>query len=116
MMFLDIYHTSAISEGQFDLSSGRAVAEDCGSQCDQCGTYCAGSYCSPHVSMDLFEMVSYPTDQFVSEITKILKTTAIGIIQNELKAVIFSDEVLNMGLQHFVDAAHQTMTEKVDGV
>jgi len=117
MVFLDIYHTSAMAQGPLDLDSGTAPMS-CGAECaSKCwGVYCSGTYCNPKNTLDLFEMLGYPTDQFVSEITKILKTTDIGIIQNELKAVIFSDEVLNMGLQHFVEAAHQTMIDEVDGV
>lgn len=79
----------------------------CNDYCpSHCGVVCSGEYCgghcSPKVQVDLHEIVSYPADKFVSEITEILETTDLGTIERELKAVIFSDEVLNLGLEQFV--------------
>jgi len=64
--------------------------------------------------LDFHDFISYPADKFVREITKILGSKDIGVIRNELKAVIFSDEVLNMGLQHFVLAAHDVMIDDIE--
>ena len=111
-ILLDIYSISAIQEGPLDLGSEGTLA-DCGEQCSKCNVQCSGMYCNPKSAIDLYEVVSYPADKFVSELTDILKTTDIVKIQQELKAVIFSDEVLNMGLQHFVIAAHGAMIEDI---
>ena len=109
MIFLDIYNTSAISQIPLAVGSG-ATAADCGEQCSQCNVQCAAGYSA----INLHEVVSYPADKFASELMDILKTKDIDKIQQELKAVIFSDEVLNMGLQHFVNAAHGSMVEGIE--
>ena len=114
-ILLDIYSISAISQSPFDVGSECAFVLECPSDCEKCaGVYCSGTYCNPQSAIDLFEMVSYPADKFVSEFTDILKTTDIDKIQQELKAVIFSDEVLNMGLEHFVMAAHDAMIDDIE--
>ena len=64
--------------------------------------------------MNMYEIISYPADKFASEIMGILKTTDIGVIHTELRALIFSDEVLNLGLQHIVMASHTMRMDKID--
>ena len=74
------------------------------------------SVCPNQSDVSFYDFVSYPSDKFVSEITSILKTTDFKVIRDELKAVIFSDEVLNMGLRHFVMAAHEKLAEGVESI
>jgi hypothetical protein len=114
MIFLDIYSISAISQSLLDLGSECALVLDCPSDCTKCGVYCAGVYCAPHASFNLHEIVSYPADKFASELTDILKTTDIDKVQQEIKNVIFSDESLNMGLQHFVNGAYGGMIDDIE--
>ena len=72
--------------------------------------------CNPQAMIHIFELVSYPGDKFAAEILDILKTTDVGVIQNELKAVIFSDDVLSMGLEHFLAAARENMAEEIEEI
>jgi hypothetical protein len=89
-----------------------------GNQSD-CNTYCSGQCnndngcghkcderCSHKTTVGLGELVSYPSDKFASELLKILGSTDLGVVQRELRDVIFSDQVLNLGLQHIILAAH----------
>jgi hypothetical protein len=94
----------------------------CGQQCpEKCQNYCPAvcpseycvGKCQPKAMVDMYEMVSYPGDKFVSEILDILETTDVREIQKELKAVIFSDEVLNLGLQHFVVSSYEKAVEGI---
>jgi len=90
-----------------DYCSGKCV--DHGSCSVECGTYC-----HPQSILDIGEIVSYPGDMFASELLKILGTTDVGVIQRELKDVIFSDQVLNLGLQHVILAAHGGIAEGLE--
>ena len=84
---------------------------ECTSECnDQCsGTYCSGTYCSPKENISLEDLLKFQDDAFVQEILEILETTDVRTVQTELKKVIFSDEVLNMGLEHFVTNAYDSI-------
>ena len=109
----------------FIASSG--IPESGISNSGYCGSYCSGecvdhgscsiecgTYCHPQSILDPGEIVSYPGDKFASELLEILGTTDVGIIQRELKDVIFSDQVLNLGLQHVILAAHNGIAEGLE--
>jgi hypothetical protein len=82
---------------------------------EQCPMHCSCySVCPNQSNASFHDFVSYPSDKFVSEITGILKTTDFKAIRDELKAVIFSDEALNMGLRHFISAAHEKLAEGIE--
>jgi hypothetical protein len=88
----------------------------CGGECvdhGDCSVEC-GTYCHPQSNLDPGEIVSYPGDKFASELLSILGTTDVGVIQKELKDVIFSDQVLNLGLQHIALAANNGIAEGVE--
>ena len=97
-----------VSGGDPRVASCKKCIEDCADQCEShCpGTYCEGGYCNPKRSIDLKEMMAFQDDIFVNEILEILETTDVRTVQAELKNVIFSDEVLNMGLEHFITNAY----------
>jgi hypothetical protein len=109
MLFLDIYSISASAPGPIDLGTECALVLDCPGYCDKCGMYCSGTFCNPKSALDLYEIVSYPADRFASELKDILQTSDVDKLQQEIRNVVFSDESLNMGLQHFVDAAYEGM-------
>jgi hypothetical protein len=101
------------------LTTGPGASGECGWHCDAyCQAACGGvhcqGYCEGQAVVNIYEIVSYPSDKFASEITSILKTTDVGVIHDELKNVIFSDDMLNMGLQHLVNAAHNAMVEGIE--
>ena len=112
--------------GSSIIASGAGIGIDPGAS-GYCGSYCSGecvdhggcsvecgTYCHPQSALDLGEIVSYPGDKFASELLEILGTTDVGVIQRELKDVIFSDQVLNLGLQHMILAAHGGIAEGLE--
>ena len=111
-LMIDIVNSIGIS----DFVSQVGCGDYCSGQCTNeggCGHKC-GEQCSPQASIDIAEVVSYPGDMFASELLKILGSTDVGVIQRELKNVIFSDQVLNMGLQHVILAAHDGIAEGLE--
>ena len=96
------------------IGSGTGQCFHCSNFCEAAcgGEYCQG-VCAPQAAIDMFEIVSYPSDKFVSEIMEILKTTDAGVIQKELKTIMFSDGVLNMGLEHLVVTANEMLSEEI---
>lgn len=67
-----------------------------------------------NTQLDFAEFAAHPTDGFVSEVNSILKTTDVAVIEQELKKVIFSDDVINMGIEHFIHSTHEAMMEDVE--
>ncbi len=118
-LIVDIYSTSAAFTPPGGLGEDCPEKHLCPAQCsaycgDKCtGTYCTGTFCNPQASINLYEIVSYPADKFASELAKIIGSSDVGVIQKELRAVIFSDEVLNLGLQQFVTSAFEGMNENI---
>jgi hypothetical protein len=124
-----IHVTGFIDKGKYIIEitnihagggGGEVTVPGCGMDCTgyctikgECLGKC-GTYCAPHAALNLGEIVSYPGDKFASELLKILGTTDVGDIQRELKDVIFSDEVLNMGLQHIVLAANDSIAKGIE--
>jgi len=109
----------------FGLLSSKMSAEvlPCSGKCNQCQNYCASvcdlvcqthceAVCKPNSSLDLGDIVSYPGDAFASELSQILETTDVGKIQSELKNIIFSDEVLNLGLGMLAAGAFNGISEQ----
>jgi len=101
------------------ITSGPGNSLDCDWHCDSyCDAACGGvhcsGYCEGQATVDIYEFVSYPADKFVSEIKNILGTDDIKIIYSELKNVIFSNEVLNMGLQRVIATAHSSIAESIE--
>ena len=76
---------------------------DCPSDCE---TVCT-RWCAANAQVDILEIVSNPADKFASEIIEIFETDDVATLERELTDLIFSDEVLNMGLEHFVAASHE---------
>jgi len=72
---------------------------------------CNWQKCMYKPGLDFRDFVSYPSDVFVREITGILNTTDVSEIRRALKNVIFSDDMLNLCLNHFVEAAHERIIE-----
>ena len=66
------------------------------------------------IELDFNDFAMHPTDGFVSQVTGILKTTDIDTIEQELKAIIFSDEVLNMGIEHIIFSTNEAMIDDID--
>jgi hypothetical protein len=120
-LVVDIYATSAVINPAAGLGAECPEKGICPGQCpgycgDKCtGLYCSGPYCSPKASIDLYEIVSYPADRFAAELTGIIDSSDVGVIQKELQAIIFSDEVLNLGLQQFVTSAFEGMNDNIAG-
>jgi len=127
-ILIDIVSTSYEANLNAKIGSSGSQVRVCPSQCpgqtpcpnhcaDKCsGTYCSGTYCSPKGEMNLGEIVSYPGDKFASEIMEILETTDVGVIQRELRDVIFSDDVLNMGLMQFMMGAHAGISHEFGNI
>lgn len=127
-ILIDIVSTSYEANLNAKIGSSGSQVRVCPSQCpgqtpcpnhcaDKCsGTYCSGTYCSPKGEMNLGEIVSYPGDKFASEIMAILETTDVGVIQRELRDVIFSDDVLNMGLMQFMMGAHAGISHEFGNI
>jgi len=67
-----------------------------------------------NTQLDFADFAAHPTDGFVSEVNNILKTTDVATIEQELRKVIFSDDVINMGIEHFVHATHEAMMEDIE--
>jgi hypothetical protein len=113
-LIIDVMNSSGVGDfiNRLDCNnycSGQCSPEGgCGHKCDE--------RCSPKGTINLGELVSYPTDKFASELLEILGSTDVGVIQRELRDVIFSDDVLNMGLQHIVLAAHDSMAGALGGM
>lgn len=82
---------------------------DCPSDC---ATKCR-RWCSTQTLVDIFEIVSNPADKFASELMEIFETDDVATLERELTDLIFSDEVLNMGLEHFVAASHEAYAAKI---
>ena len=115
-LIINVISSSILSHGSgpgVDPGVSGYCGDYCSGQCvdhSGCSIEC-GTYCHPQSVLNLAEVVSYPGDRFASELLKILGTSDVGIIQRELKDVIFSDQVLNLGLQHVVLAAHDGIAE-----
>jgi len=124
-----IYVTTHLDRGKYIIEianshvgggGGEVTVPGCGYDCTgyctikgDCSPKC-GTYCAPHAGLNLYEVVSRPGDKFASELLKILGTTDVGDIQRELRDVIFSDDVLNMGLQHIVLAANNGIAKGIE--
>ena len=91
---------------------------ECGSECETycSGPYCSGTYCNPHEGIDLSEVITFKDDRFAAEILEVLETTDAGIVQRELREIIFSDDVLNMGIEHFVYSANKSVKTAIEEV
>ena len=85
---------------------------DCPSDC---ATKCR-RWCATQALVDTFEIVSNPADKFASEIMEIFETDDVATLEQELTDLIFSDEVLNMGLEHFVAASHEAYAAKINEI
>ncbi|UCH95243.1 MAG: hypothetical protein JSV88_34070 [Candidatus Aminicenantes bacterium] len=80
--------------------------------CDEEGK-CENQQCPGHLKKEIFweDFAKYPEDPFVTEIKDILKTTDVAVIKQELIKIIYSNEVLNLGAQHFVASTFRKMTK-----
>lgn len=67
-----------------------------------------------NIYLDFNDFAMHPTDGFVSQVTGILKTTNVNTIEKELKAIIFSDDVLNKGIEHLIYSTNEAMMDDVD--
>lgn len=67
-----------------------------------------------NTELDFADFAAHSSDGFVSEVNSILKTTDVATIEQELRKVIFSDEVINMGIEHFIHATHEAMMEDIE--
>jgi hypothetical protein len=65
---------------------------------------CSGAKCDGQSNINWQDFGQYADDAFVSEITNILNTTDVAVIRDELIKVIFSDDVLSLGAQHFANS------------
>lgn len=67
-----------------------------------------------NTQLDFADFAAHPADGFVSEVNNILKTTDVAVIEQEIRKVIFSDKVINMGIEHFIHSTHEAMLEDVE--
>jgi len=133
-MFMTSYEDQGklIIEAMSDAAStkiGGAIPGEyeCGAKVVPCSPYCpydcasdcatkCRRWCSTQATVDIFEIVSNPADKFASEIMEIFETDDVATLERELTDLIFSDEVLNMGLEHFVAASHEAYAAKINEI